>query len=578
MADGAPAFAIIDSRGRIARRVECLNNHYFVPDELAARFIGSAEVLASVVAKDGRIDLDDLGPAIFNCIVVPSPGLVAAEPPEWYGEHEVYYKIFVRSFADSNGDRIGDLRGIERHLSYLRLLGVTTLLLTPIVPSPFYHNYFATRFDAVDPAYGDMRDFRRLARAVHRRHMRIILDEEIQYVAEDHAWWRQSQGNPGSRYDRYILYDGANNTEPDAGFLGSATVTTYDDRPVRLATVDLGDLEVRAYFADTFVWWLRQGADGFRIDHMMDDLDNRGKLTGLLADFWAPLFARVRAAAPRMTVVAEQSDWQFGDDLERRANVDLVYAFPLRGAIASLDRSAVAQAILATEAHTAPGKGQLVFIENHDTDRFASIVGGDPARLRIGAALCVLLKGTPLIYYGQEIGMRGRRMAAGLSDANDIPDREAFRWTRRVADSGAAIWYRGEAPWWTGRYARDNDGISVEEQQHAPGSLLSFYRRLLALRRTHEELRAGDQQIIPTLQSQVLAVERKRGGRASVLLVNFSAADTTIDLPSSALGDSRGSKYATELLSGTQFRIDAHRTVRMTLAPYGVELLTLTGT
>ena len=105
-------------------------------------------------------------------------GLATAAPDSasWYAEDEVYYKIFVRSYADSNGDRIGDLRGIEQQIPYLEKLGVTTLLLTPIVPSPFYHNYFATRFDAVDPAYGTMDDFRRLARALHRRHMRLILD------------------------------------------------------------------------------------------------------------------------------------------------------------------------------------------------------------------------------------------------------------------------------------------------------------------------------------------------------------------------------------------------------------------
>ena len=503
-------------------------------------------------------------------------GLATAAPDSasWYAENEVYYKIFVRSYADSNGDRIGDLRGIEQQIPYLEKLGVTTLLLTPIVPSPFYHNYFATRFDAVDPAYGNMDDFRRLARALHRRHMRLILDEEIQYVADGHPWWRESQGNPGSRFDHYLIYDGPGNTATYDSLIGSATVTTYDGRPAHIATVNLRDAAVRRYFADLLVWWMRQGADGFRIDHMMDDLDNKGRLTGLVAGFWAPLFAPARAARTAMSVVAEQADWKFGDALERDGDVDLVYAFPLQRAIVSLDQGQIAAALAQTQARTAPGKGQLLFIENHDTDRFASMVGGEAARLRIGAALCVLLKGTPLIYYGQELGMRGRRSGAGMSDGNDIPDREAFRWTRHVEDPGAAIWYRGDGPWWTGRFARDEDGISVEEQQSDPGSLLSFYRRLLALRRSHPELRAGDQQIIATGQPGVLAVRRARGATAAVLLINLSERTVMLDLPAGALGDDRAAGNFQELITGTLLEAGRLGEVHTALAPFGLQLLT----
>ncbi len=506
-------------------------------------------------------------------------GLAASAPAaaNWYAEDEVYYKIFVRSFADSDGDRNGDLRGILQRIPYLQQLGVTTVLLTPIVPSPFYHNYFATRFDAVDPAYGSLTDFRRLARALHRHRMRLILDEEIQYVAEGHPWWRESLGRPGSRYDRYIVYEGPGNTAPDDSLIGSAEVTTYDGKPAHVATVNLTQAAVRRYFARLFVWWLEQGADGFRIDHMMDDLDNQGRLTGLVAGFWAPLFARARVFRPQMTVVAEQADWKFGDDLQREGSVDLVYAFPLQRAIGTLDRDQIAAAILDTQARTAVGKGQLIFIENHDTDRFASGVDGDPQRLRIGAALCVLLKGTPLIYYGQELGMRGRRSAAGLSDGNDIPDREAFRWTRGVEDPGEAIWYRGANPWWTGRQARDDDGISVEEQQRDPGSLWSFYRRLLALRRARDELRDGDQQVLSTGQPGVLAIRRSRDARATVLLINLSSQTATIELPADAFGIQSPAGRIQELLTGSQFETGLRGGVRTTLAPNGMQLLAHAG-
>jgi alpha-amylase len=501
--------------------------------------------------------------------------------PAWHGEKEVFYLIFVRSFADSNGDRIGDFRGIEQNLQYLKDLGVTSVLLTPIVPSHSYHNYFASQFDAVDPAYGDLVSFRHLVRALHARAMKIYLDEEIQYVEDSHMWWTESSGNPASKYAKYILYNGPANTGPDPGFLEGATVEGYDGRPTHIAIVNLELPAVRRYFEDVFAWWAKPdgmasaGVDGFRIDHMMDDLDHRGKLTNLNAGFWAPLFAHTRAIKPTLTIIAEQADWQFGDDLLTRGDVDMVYAFPLRKAIASFDRDAIARAIETTQARTPPGKGQLIFIENHDTNRFASEVSGDPARERVGAALTVLLKGAPLIYYGQELGMKGIQRKGGATDGNDIPVRESFRWTHTVEGPGSAIWYRGTGPWWTDRYARDDDGISVEEETKKPSSLLSYYRQLLALRRTRAELREGDQAIVATGDADVLIVKRSRGASASLLIVNFSGAPVTGHVPSSALRSANRSAIPRDLLGNSSGISLEHGQLEVGMPAYGVRLLTL---
>src|SRR5699024_1680835 len=103
---------------------------------------------------------------------------------------DVIYHIFVRSFADSDGDRIGDLEGITSRLDYIKQLGATAVLLTPLQPSPYYHNYFATAFKAVDPLYGSMRDYFTFVRKAHELGLKVYLDEEIQYVAEGHPWWK----------------------------------------------------------------------------------------------------------------------------------------------------------------------------------------------------------------------------------------------------------------------------------------------------------------------------------------------------------------------------------------------------
>jgi glycosidase len=511
-------------------------------------------------------------------------GLPACSTGAWHGEQEVYYKIFVRSFADSNGDRVGDFRGIEQRLPYLQSLGVTTLLLTPIVPSSFYHNYFASQFDGVDPAFGSLADFHQLVRALHARGMKIILDQEIQYVPDDHPWWAQAAGHPESPRSSWILYNGAGNTQPETGFLGDQRLKTYDERDIRLAMLNLDSPEVRSYFGRLLRFWLqpndkgkaRDGVDGFRIDHMMDDLDNRGRLTNLVAGFWAPLAAQARALDPQLTMIAEQADWaSFGEDLQARGGIDTVYAFPLRKAMASLDRDAIAAALTATQAKTAPGKGQLLFVENHDTNRFASEVGGDARKERLGAALVTLLKGSPMLYYGQELGMQGRQLhLANMADGNDIPVREALHWSATEDGPGTATWYRGTGPWWTDRYGRDHDGISVQEQARDPGSLLAFYRRALALRHARAELRAGSQCVLDAGEPSVLVVQRGTAPSASLLLVNFADRPVQLALPATGWHSwAEGARPRVLLASGAQLT-SRRGTASAQLGPHSMLLLT----
>ena len=503
------------------------------------------------------------------------------QEPGW--ESEIFYKIFIRSFADSNGDRIGDFPGIERRLDYLARLGVTSLLLTPVVPSTYYHNYFATRFDDVDPAFGDLTSFRHLVRALHARGMKVYLDQEIQYVPPEHAWWSGSFGHPEGPFGQYLIYEDPANTRPDAGFLNGATSLTYDGKPATLAMVNLNLPEVQRYFDNAFAAWVdphhdgdfAEGVDGFRIDHMMDDLDHRGKVTNLVAGFWAPLLAHTRAIKPDLSVVAEQADWtNFGEDLLQHGGVDLVYAFPLRTALMSLNAGAIATAITATLAHTPPGKGQLIFLENHDTIRFASQVSGNGRKERLGATLNMLLKGSPMLYYGQELGMTGRQTHEPATDGNDIPVREAFRWHRALDAAGSAIWYRDTGNWWRHRYNRSGDGVSVDEEEGNPHSLYEYYRRLIALRRERAELHAGDETVLVNPASEVLVVRRRTAAQESLLIANMSAQAANVVVAADALRDLHNGEKLVELLHGAAWTTVRNDAIHVALPPFGECLLT----
>lgn len=445
---------------------------------------------------------------------------------------QIFYQIFFRSFRDSNGDRIGDLRGLTSKLGYIKQLGATTILLTPLQPSPYYHNYFATKFKGVDPAYGTMADYFAFIRAAHASGLKVYLDEEFQYVAQGHPWWRDSICKPHARFADYLLWKDPRHciAEP---FLNKPRWEGYDGRWIGIAMVNLENPAVRRYFRNLLLFWAdphgdgsgRDGVDGFRIDHMMDDLDHKGLDTHLFSHFWAPIFRALKMRRPALEILAEQAGWGYGGKWLTQGHADMVFAFPLRQALVSLRKAQIVQAIRATAAATPPGKTQLIFLENHDVDRYMSAVGDDPARARAGAAIELTLAGDPLIYYGQELGMRGRAITHDDSDEVQIPSREAFRWKRDLLAPGSAIWYRSDRRAWAVRYNRSGDGVSLEEEEADPDSLYHWYRKLLSLRHSRPELSGGDQRLVCSASPDVLCVLRQKGQGRTLLLVNLGTAD-----------------------------------------------------
>lgn len=493
--------------------------------------------------------------AALLALMMPASPAHAATPAAVQPQSQVFYQIFFRSFRDSNGDRIGDLKGLASKLDYIKQLGATTILLTPLQPSPYYHNYFATAFKAIDPAYGTLDDYFAFIRAAHALGLKVYLDEEFQYVAEGHPWWRTSICKPHAKYADYLLWKDAQHCVAEP-FLGRAKWASYAGKAYGIAMVNLENPAVRGYFENLLLFWAdphgdgsgRDGVDGFRIDHMMDDLDHKGLDKNLFADFWTPIFEALKARRPGLRILAEQADWGYGTKWLTQGRVDMVFAFPLRGALVSLDKQKIVKAVRATEAVTPAGKAQVIFLENHDVDRFMSLVRDDQAKARAGAAIELMLKGDPLIYYGQELGMRGiQPKNAGesggipLTDAIGIPSREAFRWRADVEAPGSAIWYKGDGKswWWRDRFNRSDDGVSLQEEVARPDSLYRWYKQLLALRHARPELHGNDQQILCDDDSAVLCILRGQGHRRTLLLVNLGEADAKPHLDSNLGTDTK---------------------------------------
>jgi alpha-amylase len=470
------------------------------------------------------------------------PLMASAQRRAAPGSNEIIYHVFLRSFYDSNGDGHGDLKGLQQKLDYLQQLGITTILMLPIQSSPYYHNYFSDDFRKIDPEFGDMKSYLELVKEVHRRKMRIYLDIETQYVIEDHPWWKESYNNPSSRYSDYILYNDENNTKPEPIIFNLTAIPGYNGVVRRATTVNLLNKDVLAYNIDLFKFWIDpngdgkfdDGADGFRLDHAMDDLDWKGKLTGLLEKFWKPLIAAVKKVNPDVTIVAEQSYWaDYGKDYFEKAGVDMVFGFQAHSAFVSFDKQKLQDKLDSTLSKWVVGK-QVIFIENHDIPRFSSVVNKKLAKEKIGAALNLLCGGVPSIYYGQELGMYGKGGFGkfGGTDGNDIPMREAFEWYRDIEGKGMALWYKDSGPWWDSTNLEADDGISVEEGMAAPGSLLKYYKQLIALRKAKYPLNSGYYKTVLNNNDSVFSFLRHINGQTVLVMINLSGSPQRASLTS----------------------------------------------
>jgi glycosidase len=443
---------------------------------------------------------------------------------------EVVYHVCQRSFYDSNGDLNGDLNGLRQQLDYLQELGVTSILLLPLYEADCYHNYFATDFEKIDAEFGTMQDYIALVQEVHERGMKIYMDMETQYVTSDHLWWKDAVGNLNSPYSDYILFDDAAHTTPASMIFDLRVLHSYDGKIIKVTTVNLKNDNVLTYNKQLFSYFLDpnkdgkfdDGVDGFRLDHAMDHLDGKPTLTNLFAEFWTPLIKSLKEINPSIKIVAEQANWSdYGFDYFARANVDRVFGFGLQKAILTFDKQQIINKADTILKLTPANNDQLIFIENHDLDRFASLET-NLAKQKVAASLMLLIGGIPSIYYGQEIGMQGKVYTYGNTDGNDIGRREAFDWYQNGEGTGMAFWYKNSGNWWNTQNLKPNDGISLEEQKKDPNSLYNCYKKTIDLKQSNAALASGSYENATNNNEKVISFFRYNGKQKVLVIINLS--------------------------------------------------------
>jgi len=446
-------------------------------------------------------------------LVVLLLSCASAVPPranrEW-ARGAVFYEIFVRSYADTNGDGIGDLNGLTAKLDYLKNdLGVDALWLTPIFESPSYHGYDTTNYEAIGKDYGTKADFDRFIAAAHERGIRVILDFVMNHTSSQHPWFLESASSTTSpKRDWYVWsatdpgwrqpWGGDPSWHPRNGayyygvFWSGMPDLNYRTPAVKAEVFRLGR------------YWLGQGADGFRLDatrYLVETGPGAGQSDTaethqVLKDFAADM----KRAKPDAILIAENTT-----DI---ANLARYYAdglsnfnFPLAAAIVDGVNRGDASGIVATLrqdlAAYPPNAIDAPFLTNHDQIRIATVLKNDAGKLRNAAAILLTLPGAPFLYYGEEIGQRN---GPGTADEQK---RLPMQW---------------------------ND---VAAQMRDPQSLLSYYRNWIAARKRSAALRRGD--IAPLdAGAQLLAFVRTAGDERVLVMHNLGATATAGSLAISA--------------------------------------------
>ena len=459
-------------------------------------------------------------------------------------QNRVFYEIFVVSFSDSDGDGVGDLKGIINRMDYLNdgdpqsglSLGVEGIWLTPVFSSPSYHKYDITDFYSIDPAFGALEDLQELIDLCHERDVKLILDLPINHTSTQNRWFKNflnahMMNNPANEYYDFYTWLPAGSKAPsgrrfiqspqakvlyEANFSDSMPELNYDNETVRKAMLDVAK------------FYLDLGVDGFRFDaakyiYYGDNAES--------ARFWDWYVGELKLIKPDVYTVAEV--WDGDSVIDQYIPFTNCFNFPASQASGVIAETAKAGNVNRFAAYVEQYLNKIhslrtdainvLFIANHDTDRAAGYLTVASGQAKIAANLYLLSPGSPFIYYGEEIGLRGSRGGAN-TDAN-----------RRLA----MLWGDGDTvsdPVGTTYDSSKQTPYSVKDLKRVSDSLYNYYKRLIMIRKANPEIARGEYTALSFPDTKAGGFIVTWEGNTVAVLHNTSNSTATLDL--SAVGAS----------------------------------------
>lgn len=428
----------------------------------------------------------------------------------------VIYEIFVRSFQDSNGDGVGDLRGITMRLDYLKKTGINAIWLTPIFPSPSYHGYDAIDYRSIHSDFGTLDDFLTLVREAHRRGIKVIIDFAINHTSDLHPWFRDRPNWYCWRNGKINLSHWYYRSDIDRSYYA------FFDR--HFPDLNLRSESLALELKNTMYEWAERGVDGFRLDAARYYIEGpHGESdTPETHTFLQNLKLALREKFPHVALLAEvwASAAEIAPYLNSNNEVDAAFSFPISGGILTslfkrngIDLRAALESVLSEVSH--PEK-LAPFLANHDMDRVASQVQGRRDRLELAAATLFTLPGPIVLYYGEELGMPNANMRTRLSD--DLAKRTPMIWDANLPGHGFT---ESKEPWIP--FSSEDPSLSVEAQTKNSKSLLAFYSSLIRLRQVTPTLLNGDLKLVEGLPPELVGYVRTKGEVSSIVVLNYSS-------------------------------------------------------
>lgn len=532
--------------------------------------------------------------------------------PSWHKD-AVIYQLHVKSFFDANDDGFGDFEGLTQKLDYLASLGVNAIWLLPFYPSPQRDDgYDVLDYKSISPEFGSLADFKVFVDAAHARKMRVIIELVINHTSDQHPWFQRARHAPACSRERdfYVWSD------TDDKFADTRIIFVDSERsnwswdPVAGAyfwhrfyshqpDLNYHNPEVIEALLDIMRFWLDLGVDGFRLDAVPYLVERENTNNENLPETHE-LLKRIRktldASYPGVILLAEANQWpdEARDYFGEGDECHMAFHFPLMPrifmAVATGDRQPIVTIV--EQTHDIPEDCQwAIFLRNHDEltlemvteaernfmwDTYASderarlnlgirrrlspLMDQDRRRVELLQALLLSLPGSPVLYYGDEIGM---------GDNVELGDRNGVRTPMQWSDSRNGGFSNGDPeilalpPIDDARYGFR--AINVEVQENDPHSLLNWIRRTLAIRSMHEAFARGHIRFVDTDNAAVIAYVREYGGDHVLCVANLSKVPQAADLDLHRYADRR----PRELFGGAAFPIIGKRPYMLTFQPYG---------
>ena len=519
----------------------------------------------------------------------------------WY-EHAIIYQIYPKSFQDSNDDGIGDLNGIRQRLPYLQQLGINTIWLNPIFVSPQVDNgYDVADYFKIDPRMGTMKDMKALISACHQVGIHVLLDFVLNHTSDQNEWFKKAKSDPHSQYRDYYIFAGANNQRPNnwGSFFGGSV---WEPDPAgtgqfyfHLFDKHMPDLnwrnpKVRQEMLKIAEFWLAQGIDGLRLDAFIHiakaDLRQSFPVKEIANDqtivaepFFAnlpqvqkwlrPFCEQIKKDYPEALLLGEAASanvnlaadytakdhhlldsvvtFRYFKDDQRHIDPNLPAAVQPKG----LDWDAFKKTQVIWQQTLAQVSQPTLYWSNHDMPRLATRIAKTGTQARSLAMLMYLQRGIPIIYYGEELGLKnllfiaeeefndqeaerfitkaadwGLTKAEALkmvSQAHKMPARGPMPWTAKKPNYG----FSKVSPWLEGQSQND---ANVQAELNDPASMFNFYRKLISLKKT-ALFQAGSFYLLATANNSYV-YQRDLANDSAILAVSLSSKKLRIKLPS----------------------------------------------